>query len=336
MKKLLIGILAFVLFINGIFWGWVSFKKKFEISGNSGETISTPVPTPKELLNFTFENLAKRNFLGSKIKIERELEEFDGKKHKAYLFSFFADGKRVTGQMNIPITERSEKMPVVILIRGYVDREVYRTGTGTNKAAGVFAENGYITLAPDFLGYGESEMPKNDVWWERFFNPVVVLELLASIKNIEQADLNNVFIWAHSNGGQIALSVLEITGAKIPTVLWAPVTKPFPYSVLYFTDEFDDEGKALRAEVARLEADYDVDLFSITKYLKRISAPIQLHQGTVDDAVPVAWSDEFVTKMKELEKDIEYFKYKEAGHNMEGSWDKVIKKDLEFFKKKMK
>ncbi|MGI5827961.1 MAG: alpha/beta hydrolase family protein [Patescibacteria group bacterium] len=335
MNKVLLAIAGIVcLFIGGGAAYVLQTRSEYTSSDSDVPTV-TPEPTPKPLLAFTFDALSQRTYQASTITLEEKLneesEEEDG--FESHLFSFTSDGKKVTGMLNIPLTPFSHKMPVVIMLRGYVDQSMYRTGIGTERAAGFFAKNGYITIAPDFLGYGGSDMPENDVWWERFNNPVVVLNLLESIKTLPQADANKIAIWAHSNGGQIALSVLEITQKPIPTTLWAPVTKPFPYSILYFTDEFEDEGKALRAEISRLEKDYDVYDFCITKHLDRIKAPLQLHQGTADDAVPVEWSNEFAQKMEELEIDMEYFVYPGADHHMVGNWDTVVERDLKFFKK---
>jgi fermentation-respiration switch protein FrsA (DUF1100 family) len=113
------------------------------------------------------------------------------------------------------------------------------------------------------------------------------------------------------------------------------VTKPFPYSVLYFTDTFEDEGQALRVQICRLEKDYDVFQFSLTNYLNQIKAPLQIHQGTADKSVPVAWSNEFVEKLDELEITNSYFRHSGADHNMVGSWNEVVKQDLEFFEKEL-
>ncbi len=312
-----------------------------------------PVPTEKPLEKFTFDNLSKREYRGSQIEIDKQLntETEAEDRYKSHLFFFVSDGKRVSGQINIPLPptasdsaqEASEsallqiplngKYPVLVMLRGFVDRDMYESGIGTKRAAGVFAQNGYITLAPDFLGYGKSDMPENDVWWERFNNPVQVLNLLASIKTLDQADPEKIGIWAHSNGGQIALSVLEISRQNIPTTLWAPVTKPFPFAILFFTDEFEDEGKALRAEVARLENDYDARQYSISDYFDLVQAPLQIHQGGADDAVPLKWSNEFVKKLKELKKNYKYYTYPYADHNMAGSWNQVVERDLIFFEK---
>ncbi len=247
-------------------------------------------------------------------------------------FHFFSDGKKVTGLAHIPIdAEDPQKKPVIIQIRGYVEHSMYASGIGTKRSAEVFARNGYISLAPDFLGYGGSDNPSSDVFEERFQTYVVVLDLLSSIPTLAIADSDKVGMWAHSNGGQIALTVLEITKRPLPTTLWAPVTRAFPYSILYYTDEAEDKGKALRKKLADFEKNYDVGLYTLVNYTDRIAAPMQLHQGTADDAIPVYWSDEFVNDLRTKEKEIEYFTYPGADHNLQPAWGTVIARDLEFF-----
>ncbi len=327
MNKALLAFGGILLFLSGGFFGWLITGNQLAKQGIIAPTTS---PTPKLLLAFTFDALAKREYKSSQIEVGEVLND-EGEGYVANLFSFYSDGKKVTGQANFPLTEKSNRLPVIVLLRGWANQETYRTGMGTEKAAAVLAQNGYITLAPDFLGYGGSDNPENDVWWERFNNPAIVLNLLASIKTLPQANPGKVGLWAHSNGGQIALSVLAISQKEIPATLWAPVTKPFPYSVLYFTDTFEDEGQALRAQICRLEKDYDVAQFSLTNYLDQIKAPLQIHQGTADKSVPVAWNNEFVEKLDELEITNNYFRHPDADHNMVGAWNEVVEQDLEFF-----
>ncbi len=173
-----------------------------------------------------------------------------------------------------------------------------------------------------------------------------MISLLSSLPNLNtglkakninlQIDPGRVGIWAHSNGGQIALSLLEITGKKYPTVLWAPVSKPFPYSILYYTDEFDDHGKALRKLVADFEKDYDAELYSPTNYFDWIKATLQIHQGGSDEAVPQVWSDDLVATLKEKEKHVEYFTYPGENHNFNnGSWSLAASRTSQFFKENL-
>jgi fermentation-respiration switch protein FrsA (DUF1100 family) len=152
------------------------------------------------------------------------------------------------------------------------------------------------------------------------------------------------------------------------------VTAPFPYSILYFSDEEADEGKQSRKWISLFDNLYDARQFSFTNFLDGLRGPVQLQQGTNDDAVLKWWSDEFVQKLKsenvrraELVKmqekesrasesatetlapeqavatpvgalepiTYDYFVYQGADHNMRPDWDSVIAKDVEFFTREL-
>lgn len=290
---------------------------------------------PKQFpyLKYSIVNLGMRNYSGSEI----IFDEVKSKTEKYYVepFSYMSDGKKVTGIAHISNgCSVEKKCPVIVQFRGYAEVEGYYSGYGTSRSAQVFANNGYITLAPDFLGYGGSDMPDRDVWIARFETYTSTVNLLESVKKWEYSN-GKIGIWGHSNGGQIALTVLEITQGKYATVVWNPVSVYFPYSVLYFTDDNDDEGVALRKEVQRLENEYNLQGFSLTVHLERINAPILLQQGSADESVPQKWSDALFNKLKSLEKDVDYQVYPGADHNMVPGWEKVIDKDLEFYKSKL-
>ena len=157
------------------------------------------------------------------------------------------------------------------------------------------------------------------------------METLKSISEIQNWDKKNAFIWAHSNGGQIALTTLEITGVTFPTVLWAPVSKPFPYSILYYTDEADDGGKSLRKYLAVFEQTYNTDLYSLSRYINQIKAPVELNQGTADTEVPVKWSEDLEKNLKEATVSATLIEYPGADHNMRPAWNEVVQNNLKFF-----
>lgn len=324
---ILIIILSFVA-------GWVA---KDHLGTNSAIDKITPIINRRPLEEYSIENLAKNSIPPGEIKIIETLDEEE--EFTSYLFSFefvpdlVGDTKTTTGQINIP--EGEGPFPLVIMLRGYVDQEIYQTGVGTKRAAAFFAQNGFVTVSPDFLGYAGSDPQSKDIMKARFQTYTTALSLINSVQKIDGWDKENLFIWGHSNGGHIALTVLEVTGKNLPTTLWAPVTKPFPYSILYYTDEAEDRGKFLRRELAEFEKEYDADLYAIDLYLDRIKAPVQLHQGTDDDAIPVDWSNEFVEKLEELEIDIAYHIYPGADHNLNPSWDTVVNRDLSFFQSYM-
>ncbi|MFH0942579.1 MAG: alpha/beta fold hydrolase [Candidatus Beckwithbacteria bacterium] len=291
---------------------------------NQSKLVSPEAPTAeiaRPLNQYRFEELRQQVSIPSQIEVKGEV------------FFFETGGKRMSGQIKIPTgNPPTGGWPVVIMLRGYVDQEIYETGVGTKNAAAYFSQNGYLTLAPDFLGFGQSDQPPNNTLEERFMRPVQILDLIASVKTLSFADPERIHIWGHSNGGQIALSVLEISGQDYPAVLWAPVSKPFPYSILYYTDESDDRGKALRRVLASFDALYEADEFSIEHYLNFIQARIQIHQGTSDESVPLKWSQDLYKRLKELDKEVELYVYPGADHNLVGSWDEAAKRSLMLFR----
>ncbi|HUS52238.1 MAG TPA: prolyl oligopeptidase family serine peptidase [Candidatus Bathyarchaeia archaeon] len=282
--------------------------------------------------SYSFKALTNREYFKSEIRLERVLEEKPN--YTSYLFSFAADGRRITGMANLP--KKEGKLPAAILLRGWVDEKIYQTGMGSKNMAAFLAENGFVTLAPDFLGYGGSDSAFPDMLQTRFFRPITVISLLNSVFSLPQADPDKMVIWAHSNGGQIALSVLEITQKEIPTSLWAPVSAPFPESILFFASEMEDEGRLIRTTIGDFEKKYSFADFSIETGYQKISAPLLLHQGLADESIPFQWSDQLAEDLKNLKKEVTYYRYPNENHNFtQGSAPTVRARDLRFFKKQL-
>lgn len=325
--------MLFFLSLIGVFWlGF--FGRDYLVRNTPQNPIITKI-IERPLDKYTIAKLSQTTVSPIAITIGENIHE--EALFTSYLFEMQLDPalengspRKVTGLMNIP--KGTGPFPVIVMFRGYVDQEAYQTGDGTRKSAEVFARNGFITVAPDFFGYGGSDPEAEDIFEARFQTYTTALTTLISVETIKEWNGRNIFIWGHSNGGQIALTALEITGKDYPTVLWAPVTKPFPYSILYYTDESEDRGKFIRKELAAFEELYDVEAYSIHNYYAKLQAPIELHQGTADDAVPVDWSTTFVKGLEKLEKNIDYYTYPGADHNLQPAWNTVVGRTVAFFK----
>ncbi len=340
MKKVLILVCIFLLAILTLESLYIFNKGIFK----NPQKLGVVVPTP--LLAYSFENLKKIKFSGSPITLGAVVSENADSFSQVFYFSVPKQPnskvmEKVSGLMNIP--KKAGQHPVIVMFRGYIPDSTYFPGAGTQPSAAVFAKNGFITLAPDFLGYGESASPSADPFENRFQTYTTALSLLASLPNLNSgletvyagtvsADLNKVGIWGHSNGGHIALSALEISGVTYPTVLWAPVSTSFPYSILYYTDESDDQGKALRKTLSGFETIYNTDLFSLTNYFNWIKAPLQINQGTADEEVPVWWSDALVKTLKNDDISTQYITYPGAAHNLLPSgWSDAVLNGIDFY-----
>jgi len=341
-------------------------KSSREMVSPLAELITQPTPKPLPLLQYTIGNLQQREYQSSQIILSELVEEDEQK--SSYLFSYQTMNKKMTGLAMVPVNCQTQVCPVVILIRGYAEPDYYSPGFGTKNASGVFANNGYVTLAIDFFGFASADAEPENSWEARFLKPINIIELIKTIQkdpylylannNNDQEEITNstiskiaqlnpeqIKIWSHSNGGQIAISVLQILEEPIPTTSWAPVLAPFPYSILFFSRTSDDEGKEARAWLAIFEKDYDVFEFSITQHLEHLNAPLQIHHGTADNDALKVWSDSFVRMVDAHNEDRQeneqepieynYFSYPGADHNLQPAhnWNQAIQRDLDFFEK---
>lgn len=322
--------LGAILISFSLFRVWQHAQQKGFLNPQGSKTATNPTPTINAQ-DYSFANLRSYEARSNPLHIDSVIET--NTFFSSYIVSFSDEAKVVTGQLNVPnIATPSAGFPTIVLVRGYVNPSIYETGIGTKNAAAVFARNGYATVAPDFQGYAGSSPQHEHAIMARLQRPVTLLNLLNSLEQSVIIDSNRLGIWAHSNGGQVTLSLLEITGKPIPTTLWAPVSKSFPYSVLYYSDEDDDQGKGFRKLLASFETQFDVFDFSIDRYYQWITAPIQIHQGGSDDAVPQAWSQALANDLKAKNvPQVELFMYPEADHNMQPDWATAIARDVSFF-----
>jgi hypothetical protein len=362
MKFKTIFIIILLGLVGGLFGFYLSQKIFF------AQTLVSPLLKKGELAKelplqaYTIKNLQKQNFPAEQAITVSEVIDITNGVEK-FIFFYQSQGKRISGAINVAVDSIDEngvaEVPAIIMLRGWAPIENYYTGLGTKNAAQAFAQAGYATFAPDFLGYGQSDADLNDTWEARFIKPINVIELLNTLKTYPQISIPKELgsktqkiivkpqfaIWAHSNGGQIAISTLEILQESIPTTMWAPVTAPFPYSILFYSSEQEDEGKEMRKYLSIFEKDYDVFDFSITHHLDSLQGPLQIHHGLRDFLAPITWSDDFVKKIEEenqqrLKSDREtiqynYYRYEETDHNLQPNWQSAVNRDIVFFRENL-
>lgn len=287
------------------------------------------------LERYDFDSLRKRKGVAGRFEILGEIEAVNTRRKRGYEFEtrqirFESNGKWVTGMMNY-YPEKSSLSKVIIMIRGYAEKEGYYSGSGSWRVADELAESGYTTISLDFLGYGDSDQESTDVLEARFEKVVTLLDLMETVKNLPWVDKGKIGIWAHSNGGQIVLSTLEASGANYPTVLWAPMTQKFPESVLSTIDE----GSPVRLEIETFMRFYDARRYAFENYLEWVNSPILILQGTEDEWCRVEWQEELVAKLVSFGKVAKLEVYPGADHNLAGppasGWEKGVKSSKEWY-----
>jgi dienelactone hydrolase len=365
-----VGVITTLAFWLG-WWGqrqWLASQPPLNTpDASAAATLATPKPLP--LLAYTIPQLAQTSVTATPITLSRILDEQAD--YLSVLFFYDTSDGKISGLANFPHAQATiSAQATILMLRGWAPLTTYTPGTGTRNGGIYFARHGFVTFAPDFLGYGESDAEPSDPWRTRFIKPLQIKQLIANLQagqyecaaslsqvtnvTLQQLCANqtpsalttHLGLWGLSNGGQIALSTLETITDSLPTTLWAPVAVGFPYSVLFFTDEEPDEGTETRKFVALFEEDYEAADFSHTQHLDLLPAglPLQLHHGTSDDAALIAWADEFATKISLVNDKrptaaqiaFTYYRYPGADHNLRPAWDTVVARDVEFFRQAFK
>lgn len=270
------------------------------------------------------EDLRKRNYESSDITVESTITNSGS--YTGYIFSYLSDGLKIYGRMNVP--NGDGPFPVIILNHGYFNQSSFTSGDGTQTMADILARDGYLTLASDYRGFGKSE---NDSQESRGHNPnyaIDILNLIASVKNLDKANPDRIGMWGHSMGGEVSIRTAEVTDKVKAVVLWAPTSaNPSDNAAFY--------GKRRNLNTPSTNQDTEED--SINDDLRYLNAPISLHQGLADTEVDPEWSKELNADLERLGKQIEYFEYPGQDHNFRNlGWDVISKRTVDFFDKYLK
>ncbi len=280
-----------------------------------------PAPQPKVQ---TDSAATPRQFPGGTITIERTVAK-EGN-YTNYLFSYPSDNLKIYGMMHVPAGKGP--FPVIIVNHGYFNQATFTSGDGTHAIANILAANGYLTLASDYRGFGKSE---NDGQRSRGHNPnyaIDVLNLIASVKSLDNADTTRIGMWGHSMGGEVSIRVAEASNALKAVVLWAPTSTSQSVNASFYS-----RGQHTPAPTATPVADAS----TTTADLRFITAPVSLHQGLADTEVNPQWSKDLAAALRAQGKTIEYFEYPGQDHNFKNlGWDVIAQRTVAFFDRYVK
>lgn len=322
-RNILITALVLIVSVGGVgIWQKDNFSA---LKQNINDTQNPTLESNNSLENTTNENLSfieqlrQREYQGGEIKIEESLAHNNS--YTSYIFSYPSDNLKIYGMMNIP--DGNGPFPVIVLNHGYFNPSSFNSGDGTRTMADILASNGYITVASDYRGHGQSEDTKQGSRGHRPEFAIDVLNLIASIKSIDKADTNRIGMWGHSMGGEVSLRTIEATDKVKAVVLWAPTSANASDNANFYGGRHNKNTN-----------NPALDGVSPINYLKYISAPISLHQGLVDVEVNPEWSKELNTALKKEGKQVEYFEYEGQDHNFKNlGWEEISKNTLAFYKK---
>jgi uncharacterized protein len=253
-----------------------------------------------------------------------------------YLIQYPSDGLTIPGVMNVPIADGP--FPVVIVNHGFVQPSTYRTTTGyTLPLADYLAQQGYITLHPDYRNHGASDKGPNPF---RIGYAIDVLNLVQLAKTLPRADGSRIGMLGHSMGGGITSRVLVVTEDVKAAVLYAAMS----------ADEVENYNHRLSMGWVSNEAQFgdvlpvtprqrpDVyERLSAMAHLQYVTAPVSIHHGALDRDVPPPFSARLARELEAAGKSVEYFTYPGQGHWLMGQSNTLfLQRVTEFFNRHLR
>ena len=302
---------------------------------------STPIPTPTATPHpLKISAMRAREYPGSDIVIEDVLDPGVG--YSRYYVSYMSEGLKIYALMTVPNGEKpATGWPVVIFNHGYIPPDVYRTTERYVAYVDLIARAGYIVFRSDYRGHDRSEGEARGTY-SRPDYVIDVLNAVASMKRYPDADPNRIGMWGHSMGGYITLRSMVITEDIKAGVIWAGVVGSYE-DLLYnwrrgtgSSPDSQPRPGSWRATYTGLYGTPEENpefwnSISANSFLSDISGPIQLHHGTADTDVPVAFSENLFYQMLDVKQYVELYKYEGDNHNISNYFSTAMARTIEFF-----
>ncbi len=317
---------------------------------------ATPVPlmTPPtldlaldEMHPLMVEYMRQQTYPGSDIVIEEVLAP--GVNYNRYLASYRSEGYKIFALLTVPQgVKPATGWPVIIFNHGYIPPEIYRTTERYVAYVDGFARNGYIVFRSDYRGHGFSEGEAGSSRGSPAYT-IDVLNAVASMKRYSDADPARIGMWGHSMGGLLTLRSMVTTKDVKVGVIWAGVVASYPELIAQnnnnpnppAVDPITASRRRWREEIiARwgtpAEAPEIWAAISPNAYVREISGPMQLHHGTADTDVPVAYSRSLNAQIASVQGLVEYYEYPGDNHNLSINFNTAMARSIAFFDQYLK
>lgn len=277
--------------------------------------------------------LMREDVVGSDLRLGKVLARTS--EYTRYAITYRADDLTISGIANIPRGEGP--FPVVVLLHGYIDPAVYVTGQGFRREQDALARNGYVALHVDYRNHaGSDDDPRNDVDLRLGYarDAIAAVEAVRS-SGIARLDGDRVALLGRSMGGSVVFNALVAQpGLVDAAITYASVSTDAVDNYERWI-RFDDGRSQLAARIEREHGSPEDapewwDGVSARTYVDRITTPVMMHHGTVDDTCPVAWSRATRDALLEAGVDLTYHEYRGENHYFYGGWAQSMRRTLAF------
>lgn len=278
---------------------------------------STPQPEPAEPPPTSgpvrLERWFDTKLTGGRLRLGDERERTDD--YRSYNVTYRSQDLTISGVIDVPTGEGP--FPAVVLAHGYIDPAIYVRGQGMPRERRWLAADGYIALHVDYRNHAASD---DDPAWQRTARLGYSVDVLNAVNALRATDEvpvddDRIALMGRSMGGGVVYRALEMApGLVDAAVVFAAVSSdeadnyeqfsgPSPYWD-YVNDRWGDPDENPEFWQA----------VSADQHFDRVTEPVLIHHGSVDDTCPPRWARHTHEEMEEAGVDVTLRWYEGEGH----------------------
>src|SRR3989338_7151108 len=318
---------------------------------NSDKNVESLETSTQNLPSINIDYLRNLKIDSPALVIEETLS--NGSNYKRYIASYDSSGNKIFGLLTVPNGDIPEGgFSAIVFNHGYIQPAQYKTAEKYIAYVGYLARNGFVVFNIDMRGHGNSE----GVATGSYFSSKYTIDAISALKSLQKLDYINpqkIGMWGHSMAGNLSLRASLVEPDIKAVVIWAGAVYSYQdfakfrlndnnyvrrpsdphYANEDLTEEFQSKVSELRDNSAQVNFN---DEFwtgvSLTKNLKYLNIPIQIHHSVNDPVVNVGYSRDLAEVLKNENKQYELFEYQGGGHSIDSPYfEQAIKRTVEFF-----
>ena len=201
----------------------------------------------------------------------------------------------ISGVLNVP--RGRGPFPAVVLAHGYIDPAFYVRGQGMTRERGYLATQGYVALHVDYRNHAESD---DDPLLQARMRLGYSADVISAVKALRRTpdvpvDDDRIAVFGRSMGGGVVMKALVADpGLVQAAVAWASVSSLEGENYAQFIRP-DPEDAGLRDQLIRRHGTpaQNPQFWrenSSRPYFDRITEPVLLVHGRLDDTCPPPWA----------------------------------------------
>lgn len=270
---------------------------------------------------------------GGRLRLGAERERTS--EYRSYNVTYRSEDLRISGVIDIPNGEGP--FPAVVLAHGYIDPAVYVRGQGMPRERRWLAADGYIAMHVDYRNHAASDDDPSLRRTARLGYSVDVLNAVNALRATDEVpvDDDRIALMGRSMGGGVVYRALEMApGLVDAAIVFASVSSdeadnyeqfsgPSPYWD-YVEDRWGDP-------------DDNPDFWeavSADQHFDRVTEPVLMHHGPLDDSCPPAWARHSQQAMEDAGVDVTLHWYEGEGHTFgDAALRRALDRSIKFMEK---